>query len=162
MSFAFASGISTAEIATFLQITRRGVEKWLANNRARVKPTIDMLQLWAEAKRTKITNEIIDDWAAELRKLDGAARDSLIKALVGSDKRLSYEAGKELRDRVLGTPKSTVEHAGRISHTMTHTIDASVLQLLEKDILRDAELSASRERLQLTGKVIHVEPEPAV
>ena len=158
MIFARALRIPVTEIAKYLSITDRRVRQWYAENYDRVNSLAEMLALWMQTNKTAIKREAVEDLMGELKQYDRESLQSLERALLGSDNRLAYEAGKELRDRRLGLPKSTVAHEGKVDHTMTHTIDQQVLRLMEADILKDADLMERRRELAIEGEVIDVKP----
>jgi hypothetical protein len=157
MIVALSHAVPNRNIAAFLGISMRAVAKWTAANRSRIKPMADMLAAFMATNREDIRREAIEDWQEELKGLDRASLDSLILAIQSPDKRLSYEAGKEVRDRRLGTPKSSVHITGSVDHKMIHSIDPKVLQAFEQDVLLDAPLAQKRKQLS-AGEVIDVEP----
>jgi hypothetical protein len=164
MILALASGRSNAEVADYLGLSQRGLYKWYASHRERIRPLADALAAWFASSKNEMRREIIENLTDEIKNLDGLSRDAWVKALTGKDMRLAYEASREQRDRRLGTPVSSVRHSGKLEHDhlVTHTIDPAVLSAFERDVLRDASLARPGHELEAGSPdhVIDVTSEP--
>jgi hypothetical protein len=122
IALALGAGKSIKEAAEFAEISERQAYNRLTTNKKFIEEWRDLLKNLIGASRRQVREIAEAEARAEITKLLGASFDSLERALNEGDLKLAFDAGREVRDRVLGkaTSNLNVNHGGTVGHMHAH------------------------------------------